>query len=146
MVQFPVLLEGALVDAACHGRAIAQGQDGERIKQRHRAGGKGTADAHAPRCSIGLAAHDGHVAAEVDQRVFHAAFAQQREDAVGDVAFRDAAQIDAGQRVAQRHDGIVHDDAAIIHVPQRRGHVIARGNHAILEVPQLRGASHSHVE
>ena len=62
---------------------------------------EGDGGRHAPRCSIGLAAHDGHVAAEVDQRVFHAAFAQQREDAVGDVAFRDAAQIDAGQRVAQ---------------------------------------------
>ncbi len=114
--------KGALVECRlCTARAIAQGPDGDRIKQRHRAGGvRGRRDAHGFRAHgapSGLPPHDGRrLPDRGDQRVFHAAFvAQQRADCRRRCSLsRCRPKIDAGPAGrAASTDGIVSTNDAV---------------------------------
>ena len=62
------------------------------------------ADAHAPGPAIVLRAQRAHVAAEIDERMTHAVFVQDRGGAIGGVLLADAAEVDlhAGARQANR--------------------------------------------
>ena len=142
VVHLAILLEFALVQAACYHRNILRldggnGAVGGAVRILH---------AHIPRIAVEAFADNVHVAAQADGSALAAAFAQHGHDVVGDVAFGDAAQIDHGLGVGQGNRCSLYGNGAVVNVRNRLGNGSVFGFHAVDEVPQRGNRTDGDVE
>ena len=145
VVELPVDLAAALVNAARHRRCVAK-----RHRSHDRVLVAGVADSDVPRYAARLFPVRHHVASEVDEEVLQALFEKRARELVGDPPLGNSSDVDCRLRVGKLGEIapalFPYADAAPVDMGDSFAKCILRGNDRAAQVPQLHGCAHRDVE